>query len=108
MPHSIPEKFANVTVACKSNIYFDGKVVSRTVTLDDGTRKTLGLIYPGTYSFNTEAPERMELVAGNCRVSIAGGARVDYPAGTFFDIPGKSSFEITVDAGIAEYICSFG
>jgi uncharacterized protein YaiE (UPF0345 family) len=25
-----------------------------------------------------------------------------------FDVPGDSSFEIAVDAGIAEYVCSFG
>ena len=109
MTQPVPEQFSNVTVPCKANIYFDGKVVSYTLLFADGSRKTLGLIYPGTYSFATAAPERMAIVAGSCRAKIAGAADwSDYPAGTFFDIPGNASFEIAVAAGIAEYLCSFG
>ena len=37
----------NVTVVKKANIYFDGKVTSRTVIFQDGTRKTLGIMLPG-------------------------------------------------------------
>lgn len=109
MSYSAPEKFANATVACKANIYFDGKVVSHAVTFADGSRKTLGLIYPGSYKFDTGAPERMEIVAGACRVRIAGqGGRIGFAAGTWFDVPGNSFFEIEVSEGIAEYVCSFG
>lgn len=36
------EQFNNVTVVKKANIYFDGKVTSRTVKFEDGTYKTLG------------------------------------------------------------------
>lgn len=109
MPASPPEKFENVTVACKANIYFDGKVVSHTLLLPDGSRKTLGLIYPGAYRFDTDDPEQMEIVAGSCRYRLAGErdwTRIE--AGTAFLVPGKSSFEIAVDEGIAEYVCSFG
>lgn len=102
-----PEKFDNVSVAVKANIYFEGKVVSHAVSFPDGTRKTLGLIYPGTYTFNTGAPERMEIVAGSCRAKIAAGAWADYSAGSFFDVPGNSAFDIAVEEGIAEYVCSF-
>jgi uncharacterized protein YaiE (UPF0345 family) len=105
---SLPTQFTGVTVHTKANVYFDGKVVSHTVLMPDSAKKTLGLIYPGSYHFGTGAPERMEIVAGACRVTLDGStAAADYPAGTFFDVPGKSGFTIEVKSGICEYICSF-
>lgn len=104
----IPGKFENVCAVCKANLYFDGKVVSHSLLFPDGSKKTLGLIYAGSFKFNTDAPERMEMVAGACRVKLAGQSDwKSFPAGTSFEVPGKSSFEIAVDEGIAEYICSF-
>ena len=55
--------FKNVTVHAKANIYFDGKVVSHSIVLEDGSKKTLGIIYPGSYHFNTEQAEKMEIIA---------------------------------------------
>lgn len=108
MSYPIPEQFSNVTVTGKANIYFDGKVVSHAITLADGSRKTLGLIYPGSYTFNTAAPETMEIIAGSCRVRIAGqDAWQDHVAGSRFDVPAAASFTIEVAAGITEYVCSF-
>jgi uncharacterized protein YaiE (UPF0345 family) len=105
----VPDKFDNVSVVAKANVYFDGKVVSHTVLFGDGSKKTVGLIYPGAYTFNTDAPERMDMIAGKCRVKVAGEEGFkDYAAGTSFNVPGKSSFDIAVEAGIAEYVCSFG
>ena len=105
---SLPTQFANVTVVTKANIYFDGKVVSHTVLSTDGAKKTLGLIYPGSFHFGTGAPERMEIVAGSCRVTLDGAtAKTDYTAGQHFDVAGKSGFTIEVSGGICEYICSF-
>lgn len=105
---SLPTEFSGVTVHTKANIYFDGKVVSHTVLMPTGAKKTLGLIYPGTYHFGTGAPERMEIVAGACRVTLDGATEsTDYAAGTFFDVPGKSGFTIAVKSGLCEYICSF-
>ena len=105
---SLPAQFTGVTVLTKANVYFDGKVVSHTLLIPGGAKKTLGLIYPGTYHFGTDAPERMEIIAGGCRVTLDGTpAAKDYAAGTFFDVPGKSGFTIEVGAGLCEYICSF-
>jgi len=107
MPNSI-RLFANVTVTAKANVYFDGKVVSHALLLADGTKKTLGLIYPGSFHFGTGAPERMEIIAGTCRVTLDGQTVAkEYPAGTAFDVPGQSGFAIEVPSGICEYICSF-
>lgn len=103
-----PEKFENVGVVCKANVYFDGKVVSHTVLFKDG-KKTLGLIYPGTYRFNTDAPEEMAIIAGACRYKLDGQqAWTQCSAGEAFNVAGKSAFDICVDSGVAQYICSFG
>ena len=100
--------FSNVTVDAKANIYFDGRVVSHTVRFPDGSKKTLGLIHPGSYHFGTAAPERMEIVAGDCKVKINGSTDEQvFTAGEAFDVPGNSGFTITVDDVICEYVCSF-
>ena len=104
---SLPAQFDGVTVVTKANVYFEGNVVSHTVLLPSGEKKTLGLIRAGSYHFGTDAPERMEIVAGTCSVTLDGQtAAVDYPAGSTFDVPGKSGFTIAVAAGLCEYICS--
>jgi purine/pyrimidine-nucleoside phosphorylase len=105
---SLPTQFAGVTVMTKANVYFDGKVVSHTVLFPDNSKKTLGLIYAGSYHFGTDAAERMEIVSGGCKVTLDGQTAVNtYGTGTFFDVPAKSGFTIEVSAGICEYICSF-
>jgi uncharacterized protein YaiE (UPF0345 family) len=103
-----PKDFSNVKVLTKANIYFDGKVISHTVLFQDGTKKTLGLIYPCAVFFGTDAAERMEIVSGSCRVKLKGSNDwKDYSAEQSFDVPAKSGFDIEVRGGICEYICSF-
>lgn len=105
---SVPERFDHVSVKPKANVYFDGKVVSHTVLFPDGAKKTLGLIYPGSFHFNTDAAERMDIVSGSCRVKTAGAADwTTHAAGSHFRVPAKSGFDIAVDKGVAEYLCSF-
>jgi uncharacterized protein YaiE (UPF0345 family) len=102
------QSFKNVEVVTKANVYFDGKVVSHTLQFADGSKKTLGLIYPGSFHFGTERPELMEIVAGSCRVRLDGEADFrPYGAGSAFRVPGNAGFDIAVESGIAEYICSF-
>ena len=104
-----PERFDGVSVVTKANVYFDGKVVSHTVTFADGSKKTIGLIYPGSYTFTTGAPEVMAIVAGACRVRLEGeNSWKQYPAGTSFPVAANSAFDIEVESGITEYVCSFG
>ena len=57
-------EFTNVTVIKKANVYFDGKVVSRTVVFADGSKKTLGIMQPGEYEFGTGDKELMEIISG--------------------------------------------
>lgn len=105
---NLPTQFAGVTALTKANVYFDGKVVSHTIQCPDGSKKTLGLIYPGRYHFATDQAERMEIVAGACSVKLDGEtATKDFPAGQVFEVQAKSGFEIEVKSGMCEYICSF-
>ncbi|HKY35720.1 MAG TPA: pyrimidine/purine nucleoside phosphorylase [Polyangiaceae bacterium] len=101
-------EFSNVTAVAKANVYFEGKVVSHTIKFADGSKKTLGLIYPGEFHFGTDAPERMAMTAGSCEVRLDGEQTwKKYEAGSSFYVPGKSGFDIKVAIGIAEYVCSF-
>jgi uncharacterized protein YaiE (UPF0345 family) len=106
--HATAFQFNGVSVVTRANVYFDGNVVSHTILLPDGGRKTLGLIRPGSYHFNTDAPERMEIVDGACRVTVDGAGEAHaHAAGSQFQVPAKSGFLIEVDSGLCQYICSF-
>ena len=101
-------QFDNVSVVKKANVYFDGKCVSHTVLFADGSRKTLGVIFPSSLTFNTGAPEVVEINAGKCKIRLKGAAEwVSYGAGQSFSVPGNSSFEIeTIE--MLDYVCHFG
>jgi uncharacterized protein YaiE (UPF0345 family) len=102
------DRFENVHVIRKANVYYDGKVTSRTVLFPDGTRKTLGVMLAGEYDFGTEAPEVMEVLGGEMRVKLPGAADWrTYREGETFDVPGKSRFQLVIDA-VADYCCSYG
>ncbi len=102
------KKLIGVEIDLKANIYFDGKVVSHSIHEPNGTKKTLGLIYPGAYSFDTGAPELMVITSGTCQVRLLGEKDwTVYEAGNEFHVPGKSSFEISVKDGITEYLRVF-
>ena len=69
------DRFERVSVVKKANVFFDGRCVSHTVFTADGARKSVGVILPGALTFETAAPEVMEIVAGRCRVKLAGSPR---------------------------------
>lgn len=105
---SHPERFENVSAVSRANVYFDGNVVSHTIFLADGTKKTLGVIFPGSYEFDTKAAERLDITVGKCRVQLPGDKEFrTIEAGGSFDVPANSLFQIAVDADRAEYICSY-
>ena len=98
----------NVTVTAKANIYFDGKCVSHTLVGADGSRKSVGVIFPSTLTFNTGAPEIMEIVAGRCRVRLPGSdGWQEYAAGQRFQVGANTSFDIETLETL-DYICHFG
>ncbi|MDD2319935.1 MAG: pyrimidine/purine nucleoside phosphorylase [Geobacteraceae bacterium] len=100
-------EFKNVTIVKKANIYFDGKVTSRTILFADGSKKTLGIMLPGEYTFNTAAAELMEVLSGDVAVSIGGAAESKaVKGGEAFKVPANSSFTVKVKT-VMDYCCSF-
>jgi len=101
------ESFKQVTVDKKANVYFEGKVTSRTLHFADGSNKTLGYMLPGEYEFNTGAPEAMEMLAGGCEVQLPGSdGWKKFSAGETFQVPGQAKFRVRVAQG-CDYCCSF-
>lgn len=101
-------QFDNVSVIKKANVYFDGKCVSHSLVLADGTKKSVGVILPASLTFNTGAPEIMEGVGGSCRVRLSGESDwKTYGDGESFNVPGNSSFEIACDEPY-HYVCHYG
>lgn len=100
-------QFDNVSIVKKANIYFDGKCISHTVLFADGSKKTIGVIFPSSLTFNTGSPEVMELNAGKCRIRLKDEeAWKTYEGGQSFNVPGNSSFDIeTLDT--LDYVCHF-
>jgi uncharacterized protein YaiE (UPF0345 family) len=100
-------EFNNVTIVKKANVYFDGKVVSRTVNFEDGTMKTLGFMMPGEYSFDTQAAEVMEILAGSLDVLLPDTDKwLAIKGGESFDVPSNSNFQLKIHEG-TDYCCSF-
>jgi uncharacterized protein YaiE (UPF0345 family) len=101
-------QFDNVSVLKKANVFFDGKCVSHTVMLADGSKKSVGVILPSSLTFNTSAPEVMELISGKCRVRLKGETEwKNYEGGQSFNVPGNSGFDIEASEAV-DYVCHFG
>jgi purine/pyrimidine-nucleoside phosphorylase len=100
-------EFRNVTAVKKANIYFDGKVTSRTILFQDGTRKTLGIMLPGEYEFGTADKEIMEILAGALDILLPGKAAWQkIQAGESFEVPAQSKFKLKIYE-ITDYCCSY-
>ena len=102
------ETIAGVSLTTKANVYFDGKCVSHSFTLADGTKKSVGVVLPATLTFGTAAAEIMECVGGSCEYKLDGtDTWVKSVAGEQFSVPGNSKFDIRVTEAY-HYICHFG
>lgn len=100
-------EFSNVTVVKAANIYFDGKVTSRTIKFSDGSRRTLGIMLPGEYEFGTDAAELMEILSGELQVLLPGNDQwQDVKAGESFEVPANSKFQLKISV-LADYCCSY-
>ena len=100
-------EFTNVTVIKEANTYFDGKVTSRSVVFPDGTKKTLGIMLPGEYQFNTDDKEIMEILSGDLEVLLpeAEGWQT-IKGGESFEVPAQSKFSLKIKT-LTDYCCSF-
>ena len=96
----------NISLIKEANIYFDGKVVSRTLFLEDGTKQTLGIMQVGEYTFDTQEAEIMEMMSGELEIRLAGEEwrRLNTPE--TFEVPANSSFDLKITA-VTDYCCSY-
>jgi uncharacterized protein YaiE (UPF0345 family) len=100
-------EFESVTVLRKANIFFDGKVTSRTILFADGSKKTLGVMLPGEYEFSTAEKEIMEILSGDLEVRLPGesGWKI-LKTGELFEVPPESKFALKVH-DVTDYCCSY-
>ena len=99
--------FNNVTVTKKATVYFNGNVNSRTLEFTDGSKKTLGFMLPGEYTFNTADKELMEITDGELELLLPGSdAWQAVKSGESFEVPANAQFSVRIIAP-TDYICSF-
>ena len=97
----------NVTLTKKANVYFNGKVTSRTVEKADGSKGTLGIMVPGEYEFGTAEKGIMEILAGELDVLLPQETEwKSVSAGESFEVPADSKFQLKVHQ-LADYLCSY-
>ena len=100
-------QFDNVTVIREANFYFEGKVSSRTVVFQDGSKKTLGVMLPGEYKFGTSSHEILEILAGELEVLLPGSSSsVEVKGGETFEVPANTSFTVYVKSA-TDYCCTY-
>lgn len=103
----ITERIDGVRLTTKANVYFDGKCVSHSYELADGTKQSVGVVLPATLTFGTAAAEVMECVAGSCEYKLAGSDVWQQSGpGEKFSVPANSQFDIRV-ADAYHYICHY-
>lgn len=100
-------EFKQVSIVKKANVYFEGNVTSRTVIFPDGSKKTLGIMFPGDYEFGTAEKEIMEILAGELDVLLPGATNwITVNEGGVFEVPAESRFSLKVKS-LTDYCCSY-
>ncbi|QFR48411.1 pyrimidine/purine nucleoside phosphorylase [Sulfurimonas lithotrophica] len=100
-------KLENISMIKEANIYFDGKVNSRTIFLQDGSKQTLGVMQPGEYTFDTNEAEIMEMMSGELEIRLPGESefkKLNTPES--FNVPANSSFDLKIKT-VTDYCCSY-
>lgn len=105
-PDLNPE-FKGISIVKKANVYFDGGVTSRTIKFNSGEIKTLGIMQPGEYHFNTDKKEIMEIQLGEVNVLLPGETEWQhFVAGDSFEVRANATFQINA-VSLTDYCCSF-
>ncbi len=89
------------------NEYFEGKVKSLPVNSEQG-RKTVGVMEPGEYEFDTQEKETITVVTGEFSVYFAEYDEwEEFGPGSSFEIPANSKFKVKIAQDTA-YLCEYG
>ena len=101
------ELIENVSIEKNINIYFEGKVTSRNFFLKNGAKKTLGVMMPGIYEFETKKKEIMEIISGKLKVLLPGHSEwKEINEKTEFEVPSNSKFKVEI-LSLTNYCCSY-
>jgi hypothetical protein len=101
------DAFKNVTVVKAANIYYEGKVTSRTVLFENGEKVTLGIMLPGDYEFGTAQKEIMEILSGKLSVLLPDHDQwLEIDGAYTFEVPANSKFSLKVRE-VVDYCCSY-
>jgi len=96
----------NITIKKEANIYYDGKVTSRSITLEDGSVQSLGIMLPGEYTFGTELAEIMEIMSGTLDIKLSNEDWKTLSTPETFNVPANSSFDLKIKT-VTDYCCSY-
>ena len=96
----------NATIVKAANIYYDGKVTSRTVNLSDGTTQSLGIMLPGEYTFGTQKAEIMEMLSGELEIKLPGEEWKTLNTPETFNVGANTSFDLKIKT-VTDYCCSY-
>ena len=96
----------NITIKKEANIYYDGKVTSRSITLENGESQSLGIMLPGEYTFGTEAAEIMEMLSGELEIKLPNEDWKTLNTPETFNVPANSSFDLKIKT-VTDYCCSY-
>ncbi len=99
-------KLENVTVVKAANIYYDGKVTSRTIELADGSTQSLGIMLPGEYTFGTNEAEIMEMLSGELDIKLPGEEWKTLNTPETFNVGANTSFDLKIKT-VTDYCCSY-
>ncbi|RXK13885.1 hypothetical protein CP965_00090 [Halarcobacter mediterraneus] len=98
--------FNNVSIAKEANILFDGNITSRSITFEDGSKKTLGIMLPGEYELNTVNKAIIDINSGVLEVMLPAEDWVKYVAPATIEISQNSKYKLRVTS-LVDYCCSF-
>jgi len=96
----------NITIKKEANIYYDGKVTSRSITLEDGSVQSLGIMLPGDYTFGTDDAEIMEMLSGELDIKLPNEDWKTLNTPETFNVPANSSFDLKIKT-VTDYCCSY-
>jgi hypothetical protein len=96
----------NATIKKEANIYYDGKVTSRTITLENGEVQSLGIMLPGEYTFGTNEAEIMEMLSGELDIKLPNEDWKTLNTPETFNVPANSSFDLKIKT-VTDYCCSY-
>lgn len=105
----MPNQFDFVSVMKKPIVHYSGRSISHVLTMEDGTKKTIGVILPSEQPlvFETHVDENIEITSGNCLVKIGNDKEYkQYRTGESFKVLKNSIFKIQANE-VIDYVCHF-